>query len=454
LHGEEQQHIYRTRIRESKYDWPRQPRPGLKTWNAWRNALKKHLSINRKSNKLRKPLRQWTVSPQELRQNWEWYHDQRSNTLLHQTPQSIHEHYHRKGRSYKPRCINNITHLPKSVKPVSVQHFTIQERTRDIKIKQHGKNTRITTFAEHIKTLDPWEAKMLNKTDNQHHRRLAQAILSKEKIYIVSNGGQAHGYGSLGWIIEGDQEYARGRGEAEGARELMQSFRAEAYGMLAAIQFLTQACTWNDTWPTTNKIIAMYSDNMSLIQRISWHHTRIVVTPKKVSAADYDTEKAITSTIDYLEEKNIFIKVQHVKGHQDKKRKKTELPKEAQMNIEANKEATIALETHLHKQEYNPLPETRAILYKQKQPVTSKEAKTLRRAYLSQGLLQHMKQRENWKSESTADKICWTAHQRALQRMNPTDKTRLHKFIHSWLPTNKNSTTTTKTTQTNAHHAM
>jgi hypothetical protein len=77
------------------------------------------------------------------------------------------------------------------------------------------------------------------------------------------------------------------------------------------------------------------------------------------------------------------------------------------------------------------------MLYKQGQPVTSKEAKTLRRAYLSQDLLQHMKQRENWKSESTSDKICCIAHQRALQRMNLTDKNRLHKFIHKWLPTNK-----------------
>jgi hypothetical protein len=111
------------------------------------------------------------------------------------------------------------------------------------------------------------------------------------------------------------------------------------------------------------------------------------------------------------------------------KRKKKDLLIEAQMNIVADTKATIAMETHACQQEYNPLPETREILYKQGQPVTSKEAKTLQRAYLSQDLLQHMMQRENWKSESTAEKICGIAHQRALQRMNSTDRTRLHKFI-------------------------
>jgi hypothetical protein len=51
------------------------------------------------------------------------------------------------------------------------------------------------------------------------------------------------------------------------------------------------------------------------------------------------------------------------------------------------------------------------MLYKLGQPVTRKQAKTQRRAYLSQDLLQHMKKRENWKSENTAGNIRWIAHQ-------------------------------------------
>jgi hypothetical protein len=76
-----------------------------------------------------------------------------------------------------------------------------------------------------------------------------------------------------------------------------------------------------------------------------WHQRRIVVTPKNVSEANYDTGKAITSTIDYLETKKIIIQVQHVKRHQDRRRKKKDLPKLAQMIIEDGIESTIALET-------------------------------------------------------------------------------------------------------------
>jgi hypothetical protein len=86
---------------ELNHDWPCQPCPGPKSWYAWRSALKKYHSVDGKSTKLRKPLGEWIVSPNESRQTWEWYLDERSNTLLHQTPQAIQEHHHNKGRSYK-----------------------------------------------------------------------------------------------------------------------------------------------------------------------------------------------------------------------------------------------------------------------------------------------------------------------------------------------------------------
>jgi hypothetical protein len=423
--------------RESKHEWPRQPRPGPRSWYAWRSALKQYLSADGKSPKLRQDLGKWTVSPSKSRQQWEWYHDQRTNSLLHQTNNSIEVHAHRKGRSYKKRSRETIKKIPKSAIPVSVDHHTIQARTRTYIPRQQIHSKQPTTFLEYIARLDPWEAKLLKTNNKTKIQKLIQSITTQEKIDIVSDGGEKNGYGSFGWVIAGEEEYARGRGEAEGAQHLMQSFRAESYGMLAALRFLQRTCQWHDKWPSTNKTITTFSDNLSLIQRIQWHKKRIVLTPKNVSAPDYDTEKAITSTIDFLETKKIFIKVQHVKGHQDRKRNKANLSKESSMNVEADKEATIALELHSNKQEYCELPETRAMLYKHGEPVTSNEAITLRRAYLSQDLLQHMQNREKWKNANTADKISWIAHHRALRRMTSVDKTRLHKFIHRWLPTNK-----------------
>jgi hypothetical protein len=163
---------------------------------------------------------------------------------------------------------------------------------------------------------------------------------------------------------------------------------------------------------------------------------RITLTPKNMTAADYDLEIGITSTIDILQEKNFAIKVQHVKGHQDKETTPDKLPKAQRMNVEADKEATLAKISHTFAKEYDDIPQAKVMLYKQNKPVTSKIPQTLRQAYLSQGLREYMIHREKW-TQSTPEQICWTAHQRAIKRMNPTDKTRILKFIHRCLPTNK-----------------
>ena len=56
---------------------------------------------------------------------------------------------------------------------------------------------------------------------------------------------------------------------------------------------------------------------------------------------------------------------------------------------------------------------------------------------LSQDLLQHIKQREKWKSESTAEKISWIAHRRELHRMDSTEKT---TQIHTQVVTHQQKT--------------
>jgi hypothetical protein len=76
----------------------------------------------------------------------------------------------------------------------------------------------------------------LQKTGNiRDAHDVTTRIIESEKTYMVSDGGMINKYGSYGWIIANDEELTRGSGEAEGAEELMQSFRAEGYGMLAAL---------------------------------------------------------------------------------------------------------------------------------------------------------------------------------------------------------------------------
>ena len=255
--------------------------------------------------------------------------------------------------------------------------------------------------------------KLLQKINTTNYEKLKTTILDLGRIYAVSDGGMAEGYGSFGWTIACEHELMTGRGEAEGPRVLIQSFRAEGYGMLAALRFIYRMCEHEDTWPNTTTTVDLYCDNLALIKRIGWHGKRITTTPKDVSALDYDIEAEIAATIDTLARKNITINEHWVKGHQDSHKEYHNLTREAQLNIESNREAMHALKEHNRKEDYHQMPHTTAMVYLQGLPITIKTENTLRCAYLSHDLRKYMTQRENW-NEHIADTIWWEAHKRAL----------------------------------------
>jgi hypothetical protein len=205
--------------------------------------------------------------------------------------------------------------------------------------------------------------------------------------------------------------------------------------MLAAVTFLNHTYSHNG-WPQAKKRIKLICDNLGLIQRIKWNYQRTTKTPKESMASDYDVEAEIINAIDTMEKNNIDVSLKHVKGHQDRTEEYHQLTREAQLNVEADKEATKALTEHGGKEKYHQMPSTKAMLYIEGQPTTSKETISMRNAYLSQNLRDYMIGRERWK-ERTPDKIWWEPHKRAIKKLNDTDKTRIQKFIHRGLPTNK-----------------
>jgi hypothetical protein len=82
--------------RRSKHEWPRQQRPGPKSWNAWRAALKRFLSIDGKSQRLRTPLGHWTVTPSESRQIW--HYNKESDANISTSTGQIVETKHKESR--------------------------------------------------------------------------------------------------------------------------------------------------------------------------------------------------------------------------------------------------------------------------------------------------------------------------------------------------------------------
>ena len=144
--------------RRSKQNWPRQPRPGPKSWRAWKAAIQKHLSSNGKGQTLKQPLGPWTVSPQQSRQEWTWYIDHATQRIINNTPDHITAYplVQTRGRqSHNTDNPENITDIPTAAFPTAIGiNYSTRNKPNQI---SHNDLPTIQSFADHIEQLDPWD---------------------------------------------------------------------------------------------------------------------------------------------------------------------------------------------------------------------------------------------------------------------------------------------------------
>ena len=133
--------------------------------------------------------------------------------------------------------------LPHDTVPVTEQDYRIASIPESTACFGQQDETGLpTTFDDYVDNLETWERNLLKTTGNTRDTNdVTTRIIESDKTYMVSDGGMINGYRSYSWIIE---ELTRGRGEAKGAKELMQSFRAEGYGMLATLKYILYAFTY------------------------------------------------------------------------------------------------------------------------------------------------------------------------------------------------------------------
>ena len=128
---------------------------------------------------------------------------------------------------------------------------------------------------------------------------------------------------------------------------------------------------------------------------------------------------------------------QHVKAHEDKKKKWHELTRTEQVNVYCDREATASLRQQMaepHKrQPFLPLPGMSAYLQHKQQFITGQEQKILLWATAEEEITDYYSKKYTW-SRNTAKHINWAAFETA-QNGTPLDQF-LPKLCCSWLPTN------------------
>jgi hypothetical protein len=259
-----------------------QIKPSPKAWTCWRKANR--IWSDTKGT-LHEPLAQWIHEPKAQRREWQAYLDSSKTLYIRSafsTPTTFHVYLQKDITTsieyiyYATLEHDSTQTLPDDAYPIAVQDC--RQGTWRVKSRHCGRldKYRFTTaqtsnfdFNAYIAALEPWEVDLLQMfsltTD-------VFTVLGKiqEGFMAACDGSVRHKTNaSFGWMISTNdgERLAYAYGPARGCRP--SSYRAEAYGLLSILCFITRIQRYCHAPPPLNWNWTVTSDNQSLIEVIN-----------------------------------------------------------------------------------------------------------------------------------------------------------------------------------------
>ena len=320
-----------------------QAQPNVKARQTWKKFLLRFAHPNRQ---WKSHLEEWIVTHGQCRRRPQWIYDPRLDQLYQRQQQ---QHYSlcatgRDGKYYLTEAGSDAyTTPPQDAYPVdavlnaTTVYITAMPSPEIIpSIRRYG------SFTEYINTLEPWEYQLLqNARMCETAERTMELLNDGAELFISSDGSVIENkYGSFGFTIThvtSTIRLATGNGPVHAAKP--SSFRAEAYGVLAATRFIKRLTEY--TGSTLTQEITHFIDNQGVVQRLKDELSR-PENPNATLQPDWDIINEAILTIKELSESKYQFK--WVKAHQDRTSPYDALPLEAQMNCDAD---TLATSYHI-----------------------------------------------------------------------------------------------------------
>ena len=434
------QGIKRAYIRTSKLRWPRQAEPGPYGFRYWMYCLKHCCGMDTMGNIPRR-LGNWIVSPTSSNSIWTSYMSTQTKLLYLKCVDGyqvfIPTYSRTQSCRYSLQHSSLSTDVPADAIPVGVLiKETSQEIDhRSIQILSAQPAIQPATFDQFVNKAPGWSADLLQNWSSVEINTIQQAMnLIDNPLLMVSDGGLRFDQGTYGVVIADlNTILIQNQGIAHGSRTLHSSFRAESYGMISGCHTLYSILQFHKITVPANKQLQIFSDNLGLITRIN-KHLYESMSLRDHGAPDIDIELQILSELRALRLLGFRISVSHVKGHQDRTTLFQNLPREAQLNVEADTLATESFDS-TDKSVYQPFPANNTALKIGDTFITSKQRETLHSSHLSQALRAHMVHQFDW-SEGLPSQIWWSIHGKAIQLLSHNDRMRIQKFIFNRWATN------------------
>ena len=442
------------RHRHTSELWPVQTNPGPTHWRVWRRTLANTLlrqcpsrcTPTTRDLTLRTAYQTsvWTQSSQWLRTYWKYSRSRTSDQLYSRGPDGSYYVHPRHKRSrtgltiYRLHTQTTTNQLPADALPAdavrrgntisceSNSHMSIEQPPTT---RTPPEETPHSQWRRHIASLPTWEHLLLRTATFSSVAQLRTLLGSDQTIIVCSDGGAKDGAGSFGTVIalecENDEHHGivtELQGQAFGPEP--GSFRAEAYGMLAGLRLLLQACNlWNIQ---SQADIQIFCDNEGLIKRMNKRVTRDIILPRHFLIPEADLEMLIDNSLKAL---GLASRYTHVKGHQDKGLSPEELralPQPTQLNIRCDQLASDQLERTL------PIPsvpfaeETAVTLDVDGHSITHHVPSQIRNAYGRRLQRKYLTKRYHWQ-HNEFDWVHWHIVRRSLLKFGQSRRNFLIK---------------------------
>ena len=404
-----------------------QQKPGHQAWKTWKKFL---ATICNRQAVLLQPLSNWIVDITQIR-HWPQY-------IYDDTTDMLFSHYHGSSYYQHPRIRQHVFNIrPTETTATTTNGYPtsvslIMDTLRPQRNYQKEEEPRSIYQVEirgQVRHVTQWEHDLLHCNYDLHAASSFGAAVQQSKLLICSDGSVASKGGSFGYVVSTScgRQVAKGRGPAPGAHP--NSFRSEAYGVLAALRWLRHAL--HEVPEVANATITHYLDNKSVIRRVEQAITSSIDNPNKKLLPEHDV---ITESTHTLKELPLHIEFKWVKGHQNATTAYSNLDVPAKMNCDADSEASLFhWQDNTQHRNVAPLPHTPSQLAIDKQSITAHIKRRVREAVHIPQLHKYLQQKFEW-DEATLESIDWQLYSAILTTYK--DRwTMLVKHLHGISPT-------------------
>ena len=192
-----------------------------------------------------------------------------------------------------------------------------------------------TTWPNYVSALPTWEATLIGNVTILDKTTLLQQLRDAPQMYFASDGGAVTNHASFGCVLaSGQQILVECGGHVDGADP--QSFRAEAYGLLAILRIIHHLrkfyCTGNRTLNLKG-----YTNSNSLLLRLQASRRLQHIIPRRTLFSEADVELEILSSLQLFPQ---YPNLHYVEGHQDSKYPNRPLSWPAKLNQRCDQIAT------------------------------------------------------------------------------------------------------------------